>query len=47
MRNTLIEYVNSEEGSVSWQKAMYLGDCTCNLFTLSFFNTKLYKKKMK
>ena len=41
MRNALIEYMNSEEGSVSW----HLGHCTSNLFTLTFFNTKLYKKK--
>ena len=45
MRNALIEYVNSEEGCVSWQKITYLR--TTNLFTLSFFNTKLYKKKKK
>ena len=45
MRNALIEYVNSEEGSVSWQKTKYLR--TTNLFTLPFFNTKLYKKKKK
>ena len=36
MRNVLKEYVNSEEGSVSWQKTIYLRHHTSNLFTVIF-----------